>query len=242
MGAGGFQILVTLNPELNMKIRNSGPQRFVMLGLGSFGTACALRLARNGSRVTGVDISPTAIEELQSDLYEAVTGDATDIELLKALDLPNTTSVVISLGEDITRSIFAALHAKELGAKHLIAKGVSKDHGRLLSLIGIDRVVYPEKEMAIQLADHLTWPNLIDFARIGQKYGFVEVMVPGCLVGKSVKDPALEKLGELWVVGVRDMATAELMMFPGPELVLTEEHLILAVGLEECLRELCDLP
>ena len=53
-------------------------KRFVVLGLGSFGSALAKRLSENGCRVTGVDASEDRVEALQDVLYEAVGGAVTD--------------------------------------------------------------------------------------------------------------------------------------------------------------------
>ena len=83
--------------------------------------------------------------------------------------------VVISMGEDITRSLLATLHAKELGAKHIIVKGVTAEHGKILKNLGVERVVFPEIEIATQLADRLTWPSFIDYLPIDPEYSFVEV-------------------------------------------------------------------
>ena len=40
-------------------------KHFIVIGLGSFGTALAERLCRNGCRVTGVDGSRERVEELK---------------------------------------------------------------------------------------------------------------------------------------------------------------------------------
>ncbi|MFN9549249.1 MAG: NAD-binding protein, partial [Pirellulaceae bacterium] len=91
-------------------------KRFVVIGLGSFGSALARKLESNGVRVTGIDATADHVEAMQDDLFEAVIGDATDRASLAALSLDKADGVVISLGEDITRSLLATLHAKELGA------------------------------------------------------------------------------------------------------------------------------
>ncbi|MFN9916568.1 MAG: potassium channel family protein, partial [Pirellulaceae bacterium] len=141
-------------------------KRFVVIGLGSFGAAVARKLKSNGIRVTGIDGDAETVESLQDHLFEAVIGDATDRGALETLALPTANGVVISLGEDITRSLLATLHAKELGAKHIVVKGVTPEHGKLLKSLGVDRVVFPETEIAQQLADRLTWPSVIDFLPI----------------------------------------------------------------------------
>jgi trk system potassium uptake protein TrkA len=123
-------------------------RRFVVLGLGSFGSALARRLTKNGCRVTGADASEARIDELKGQLYEAVVTDVTDRESLEQLLLNHADAVFISLGEEIEKSLLAALHAKELGARRVIVKGVTIEHGKILKRLGVDRVIFPEVEMA----------------------------------------------------------------------------------------------
>ena len=74
------------------------------------------------------------------------------------------------MAEDITRSLLATLHAKELGARRIIAKGVTPEHGKILKSLGAERVVFPEAEIAVSLADRVTWPNIVDFVPIDPEY------------------------------------------------------------------------
>ncbi len=66
-------------------------KRFVVLGLGSFGTALATRLAKNGCRVTGVDASERRVDQLKHILYESVVANVTDKESLEELLVASAT-------------------------------------------------------------------------------------------------------------------------------------------------------
>ena len=212
-------------------------KRFVVIGLGSFGAAVARKLKSNGIRVTGIDGDAETVESLQDHLFEAVIGDATDRGALEILALPTANGVVISLGEDITRSLLATLHAKELGAKHIVVKGVTPEHGKLLKSLGVDRVVFPETEIAQQLADRLTWPSVIDFLPIDSDYSFVEVAMPEALLGKKLVDSDLRRKFGLWVIGVKDALTGKLTMFPDGDFKFSDDQMLLLVGKEKDLRK-----
>jgi len=212
-------------------------RRFVVIGLGSFGSALARKLKENGIRVTGIDSDTDKVEDCQGFLFEAVIGDATDRETLASLYLDRADSVLISLGEDITRSLLATLHAKELGAKRIIVKGVSREHGKLLKSLGVERVVFPEIEIAEQLADRLTWPSIIDFLPIDSDYSFVEVAMPQSLIGKLLMESDLRRQFGLWVVGVKDIMTGKLTMFPDGEFRFSEDQMLLMVGKEDDLKK-----
>ncbi len=211
-------------------------KRFVVIGLGSFGAALARKLKSNGIRVTGIDGDAETVESLQDHLFEAVIGDATDRASLETLSLDTAAGVVISLGEDITRSLLATLHAKELGARHIIVKGVTPEHGKLLKSLGVERVVFPETEIAMQLADRLTWPSVIDFLPIDTEYSFVEIAMPESMLGKKLMDTDLKKKYGLWVIGVKDAMTGKLTMFPDGDFKFADDQMILLVGKEKDLR------
>lgn len=211
-------------------------KRFVVIGLGSFGSALAKKLKSNGIRVTGIDGDSETVEDMQDHLFEAVIGDATDRDALQTLSLDTADGVVISLGEDITRSLLATLHAKELGARHIVVKGVTPEHGKLLKTLGVERVVFPELEIAQQLADRLTWPSVIDFLPIDTDYSFIEIAMPQSILGKRLMDTDLKRKYGLWVIGVKDALTGKLTMFPDGDFRFSDDQMMLLVGKDKDLR------
>ncbi|MHC2068483.1 NAD-binding protein [Bremerella sp. T1] len=213
-------------------------KHFYVLGLGSFGGALAKQLNKNGCRVTGVDSHREHVEEIKDELYEAIIADATDFDTLQQLNIKDANAVFISMGEDISPSLLATLHCKELGAKRIIVKGVSNDHGKLLKRLGVDRVIFPEAEIAATLADRVTWPNIIDFLPIDPEYSFMEVAAPDEMVGKSLMQLNLRQQYGVWVVGIKDSMTGKLEMFPDGGYTLGCDQLLLVVGKQSSLEQL----
>lgn len=216
-------------------------KHFVMIGLGSFGTALARRLCKNGCRVTGLDASRESVEELKDVLYEAIIGDATDRELLQHLPLTDADAVFISMGEDITRSLLATLHCKELGGRRIIVKGVTAEHGRLLQSLGVDRVIFPEIEIAEELADRMTWTNVVDFLSIDPDYSFMEIPTPQSFIGRTLHELNIRQKHGIWVVGVKDPHSGKLNMFPAADFLLAADQLMLIVGKPSDLGSLQDV-
>lgn len=214
---------------------------FIVIGLGSFGTALAQRLSKNGCRVTGMDSRRENVEALKSELYEAVIGNAAERDAVKHLPLADANAVVISLGEDITQSLLATLHVKELGARRIIVKGVTEEHGKILKSLGVERVVFPEAEIAEELGNQLTWPNIIDYLPISPEYSFVEIVVPDSYTGQSLQQLNLRRRFGVWVVGVKDPLTGQLEMFPDGEFQFGGDQMLLVVGKRKDLDRLRDL-
>ena len=215
-------------------------KHFVVIGLGSFGGALAERLSENNCRVTGLDQSKDRVESLKDVLYEAVIGDARERDSIQHLPIASAHAVVISMGEDITQSLLATLHARELGAKQVIVKGVTDEHARILKCLGVNRVIFPETEIARQLADRMTWPNVLDFLPIDPEWSFVEVASPDHWAGKTMQDLDLRKKHSVWVVGVKDALTGKLQMFPGGDYRLAADQVLLIVGKQTDVNKLSD--
>jgi trk system potassium uptake protein TrkA len=216
-------------------------KHFIVIGLGSFGMALAQRLIKNGCRVTGMDELPERLEMLKNGLYEGVIGNATERDALQHLALTDADAVFISMGEDITRSLLAALHAKELGARQIVVKGVSEEHGKLLTCLGVDRVIFPEAEIASQLADRMTWPNVLDFLPIDPDYSVVEISVPESFIGKTLQQLNVRRKFGVSVLGIKDVLTGKLEMFPDGEFTFGADQILLAIGNQEELSRLRDV-
>lgn len=210
-------------------------RHFVVLGLGSFGTALARRLSENGCRVTGVDQREKAVEDIKDHVYAAIVADVTDRLALEELLLHQADTVFISLGEQIERSILAALHAKDLGTRRIFAKGVTREHGRILEKLGVERVIFPEMEMAAQIADKVTWPNVLDRLPIDPEYGLMEVTVPGHLVGKTLTEANLRRRYGLLVVAVKDALHGYLETAPSADFRLSDDQILLVIGKQKDL-------
>ena len=217
-------------------------KKFIMLGMGSFGTALATKLAANGCRVTGIDGRPERLEAVKNLIHEAVIGDATAREVLESLPIRDATAVFISLGENISQSLLATLHVKELGARNVIVKGVTKEHGKILEHLGVDRVVFPEEEVARELADRMTWPNVLDYLPIDPEYSVAEVAMPGSLSGKTLAEANLRSRIGVHVMGLKDVMKGKFEMFPDGKTKLLEDQVLLVVGREAEIATLRELP
>jgi trk system potassium uptake protein TrkA len=220
----------------------AAPKKFVMLGMGSFGTALAMKLAANGCQVTGVDQRRERLEAVKNLIHEAVIGDSTDRDFLENLPIKAATAVFISLGESISQSLLATLHVRELGARNVIVKGVTKEHGKILEHLGVDRVVFPEEEVARELADRMTWPNVLDYLPIEPEYSVAEVAMPGSLSGRTLAEANLRSTIGVHVMGIKDVMTGKFEMFPDGKTKLLDDQVLLVVGREREIAKLRELP
>lgn len=163
-------------------------QQFVVIGLGRFGASLSLELMDLGYEVLGIDRDEEVVNEWSDRLTHAVVADATDEEVLKSLGVRNFDCGIVAIGNDIQMSILAAILLKDLGLNTVVAKAISILHGRALEKLGVDRVIYPERDMGIRVAHQLVTPNLLDYIQLSKNYSIVEMTVPEFLHGTSVGD------------------------------------------------------
>ncbi|AEI42293.1 potassium channel family protein [Paenibacillus mucilaginosus] len=162
--------------------------QYAVIGLGRFGSSVAMELMKLGYEVLGIDKDEESVEEMADKLTHVVVADATDEEVLRSLGIRNFDCVVVSIGDDIQSSILTAILLKDIGVGNVVAKALSELHGKVLSKIGVDRVIYPERDMGIRVAHQLVSPNLLDYIELSKEYTIAELAVPRCLSGRSLKE------------------------------------------------------
>ena len=209
-----------------------------VIGLGRFGFHVAKQLHEAGHDVLAIDIDPKNVEAIADFSSRAVVLDARDKERLDALGINDFDVVVVSLGERIDASALVALHLKEIGIRRLITKAGSEDHGKLLELIGVNQVVFPEREAAERLARHLGSPNLLDYIRLGDEYSLHEMAPPAFFLGKSLQELQLPARFNVRVLAIRDALTEKVQVNPGADSRIKDSDALLLFGRNEDLARI----
>jgi len=168
-----------------MKRKN---KTFGVIGLGRFGYHVARTLAQGGAEVIACDVDEEKVREVSEYVSLAYVLDATDAKALKESGIANVDTAVVSIGENIEASILIVVQLKELGVKEVVARAITPLHGKVLEKLGVDRVVYPEKEMAIRIAHSLLVGEFIEEIPIGEKHSLFELKAFDFMLGKTLRD------------------------------------------------------
>lgn len=176
---------------------------FAVVGLGRFGSALARTLHEMGQDVVGIDASEANVQAMADVLHAVVQLDATDGRALRAAGIQDVDVAVISIGENIEASLLAVMLVKELGIPRIIAKAVTPLHGRILEKLGVQRVIFPEREMGIRVAHSLVVPNVIDYIELSRDFSIVDLPAPEAFVGKSLRDLALRNRFGLTLIAIK---------------------------------------
>lgn len=163
-------------------------KRYAVIGLGRFGASVAKVLTEMGQYVLSVDSNEDRVDALAPILSRVVKADATDPLALKALRISEFDEVIVAIGDNVEASVITALNCRDCGVKSLTAKAQDDAHGRVLERIGVDRVVYPQRDMGARVAHNISAGGVIDFVRLSEQYGMAELVAPGPSVGKTLQE------------------------------------------------------
>ena len=176
----------------------------VVIGLGQFGMALARALAKNGSEVLAVDLNAAHIHDIAPHVADAVLMDAMDEEALAALAPARRDTCVCAIGDDNREgSIIVTALLKQLGAKHIVARATNELHARILTLVGADEVINPERSYGERLAVRLAWRNVINMMPLGGDLVLTEVAAPESFWGRNLTELALPRRFSVNVSAVR---------------------------------------
>lgn len=161
-------------------------KQFIVIGLGRFGTSLTQTLIQNRHEVLAVDKDLHLVEEMADIATHAIQADCTDEDVLKELGIKNFDHAIVAVGEDLQASSLITLLLKESGIK-VTAKARNAIHGKMLTKIGADRVIYPERDMGIRLGKQLSSENLIDYIELSPDYNLVEMKTPPAMNGRTIQ-------------------------------------------------------
>lgn len=212
-----------------------GNRSFAVIGLGNFGGTVARELYGFGNEVIGVDWNDTVVANIADDLTQAIAADARDADALREAGIGETDIALVAISESLESSVLTVMNLKLLGVETVWAKAESKTHHRILSKLGVDRVIHPEVEMGRHASQVLHNPLIRDYVSLGNGFHVVNLQVPEELEGKKVEDLNLIDDHDVRCIGVMRgtewMGSAEC---PSP---LEPEDRLLLLGERQALRE-----
>jgi trk system potassium uptake protein len=211
-------------------------RQIMVLGTGRFGSAIARELERLGNEVLAMDRDPRAVEAIADDVTHALTADVSDQEVLRDLGPQDFDAAVVAIGTDERSSILATLILKRLGVRQVLSKAQNQLHGEILSMVGADRVVFPERETGTRVAHSLLMPfAVVDYFDVGPGYGLAKLRSES-MVGKTLEE--LDLRGRYGVTPLFLRRRDKVLMNPHREERLEEGDELTVAGRDEQLEKL----
>lgn len=210
-------------------------KRYLIVGLGNFGSSVAETLAGAGHDVVALDRDEARVDQMTRQVTKAAVGSGTDATTLREVGADAADAAVISTGDDITSSAMAALLLREMGVEELYVKVISHEHARLIEKIGVTETIFPEHDSGIRLARRITNRMLLNYVELGSGFGVQEMAVPNSWIGKRLVDLQLPRRHGIQVVAVHDVLLDRMIAVPDPQAPLKDSDTLLLAGTDENL-------
>jgi trk system potassium uptake protein TrkA len=159
-----------------------------IIGIGQFGHAAALKLIENGNQVCVVDKDINIISSIQDKVSYAVCLEVIDEKSLAMIGVNTFNVIILAMGQCFEELIIlAGLLKKKFNVPLIICRANNDQQKTILHMVGIDYIVLPEKESALQLVDRIS----VDygyFHRIADNYSLNYVHCKKSWIGLSILD------------------------------------------------------
>lgn len=176
--------------------------KYIIVGLGNFGSSLAQKLTAQGNEVIGLDTRMSKVDLFKEKISHTICMDATDEFTVSGLPLEDTDVVIVAIGEDQGANIMTTAVFKNKQVKRLISRAINPLHEKVLEAIGVDEIVHPEEETAERWAKKLCLNNVVDSFELSEDFSIIEAKVPREYIGKTIREVGFRRLFNLLVLTI----------------------------------------
>lgn len=188
--------------------------KYMIIGLGNFGTSLGLQLRDMDHEVIGIDRRAEVVEEYKDKLTGTVCMNAVDEGSLRAQSVNEMDAVIVAIGEDWAASIQTVALLQSMGVTRIIGRSLSPLHADVLKNLGIKEIINPENTAAQEIANTVVSRNVTHTFNLTSTISICEFAVPQEFVGQKVLEVGLEKRFNLTLIAVKYL-TSSAKMFSG---------------------------
>ena len=218
-----------------MSYKNSKKQ-YIVIGLDRFGKSVAKNLEKNGCMVLAIDKDQKRVNQISEYVTSAMCLDITDEESAQEIGFDNFDGAVISLANNLEAAVLTTVYIKERGIPLVIAEAYDNVQGKVLSKVGVDRIIYSEQDMGAHLANNLAFDHIIDSVELSSNFTIAEIQTPKGWIGKSLIDLNLRKKYDINVIALK--RNNEIDITPPADLPLGESDVLVILGKNDIIKKL----
>lgn len=211
----------------------------LVIGLGRFGAAVANQLVRQGREVLAIERNQDLVQKWAGTLTHVVEADATNVDALRQLGAQDFSSAVVGVGTSIESSVLITVNLVDLGVEHLWVKAITPSHGKILSRIGANHVVYPEADAGVRAA-HLVGGRMLDFIEFDDGFAIVKMYPPKETQGFTLGESQVRSKYGVTIVGVK--SPGEDFTYAQPDTKVTRRDILIVSGHVDLLERFASRP
>ncbi len=213
-------------------------KQFLVIGLGRFGASVARTLTKAGHSVIGIDQSEDMIQRVAEEISDVMKCDATDSDILSSIGIQDFEACIVCIGEKyIQNSILVTLLLKEEGSNKIVAKAGNNTQGRVLSKVGADMIVYPEKDMGEKVARSLINSRILDFLEVSEDISIIEMKTPKTMIGRDLIELNLRQKYGVTIISIKSPDN-KIKTPPPVDYKFKEDDIITLIGENRKLKKL----
>ena len=217
-------------------------KRIGIIGAGRFGMALAESLSEAGMEVLLFERNGALVQNASSVVAYAVQGDATNVHALEEAGFKGCDVAVVAIGSNMEASMLAAANCKEIGVETVIAKATSEMHGKILTKLGADQIVYPDHESAHRLSRAITSHGGFDLLELSEGLSLAEIDAPEFCKDKTLAQIDLRKKTGVSVLCIRRLdenpKRPRAVVIPGPNDRIQAEDKLIVFGATKQIDEI----
>ncbi|HIE29457.1 TPA: TrkA family potassium uptake protein [Candidatus Poribacteria bacterium] len=217
-------------------------QKFAVIGLGRFGSQLVISLAERNAEVIAIDKDMQAVEQIKDIVTYAVRLDSADKEALLAQGIDEVDTVIVAIGDNFEANVLTAALLKNIGVKTVIARAASEIQKQILELIGVDRVIFPEAESGIRLAQNLTSRAIWDYVPLSGDRVIAELRAPKRFWNKTLREAEIRRKYGINIIAIKKRTTKlsetggatvieeSIIEMPEADYIIEENDILIVVG------------
>lgn len=215
-------------------------KQVAIFGLGRFGTSLAVTLHDAGYEVLAVDRSSELVDGISPYVTHAVRTDATNEPALKKLGISNFDAAVVTIGASVQDSVMATILLKKMGLRYIVARADNELHGEILSSIGADKVIFPEKDTALREGPVLTIRDATDFIPLGNGSGVIKMQAPSYFIGRTLADIGFGSTTKSGAIVLMIQRGKEGIINPGTDEIVSYVDMLIVAGNNSDIEKLIE--
>ncbi len=174
--------------------------RYLIIGLGIYGTNLAKDLTDMGNEVIGADINATIVAAIKDYISTAYIIDSTDESAIGALPLKSVDLVIVAIGEQFGASIKTVALLRKLGVRKIYARAIDDLHSAILEGMQVERILNPEQSAARDLSNEMALGTHVESLRVDHDTYVMRFVAPDYFKGMAYVDLTTEAIFGLRLV------------------------------------------
>jgi voltage-gated potassium channel len=216
---------------------------YIICGMGRVGRSVARELAGKPARFVMIENSEAKLQRYHAENWLAVTGDATQEQVLRGAQIGRARGLIAATTTDAT-NLYIVLTARGLNPQLKIIARASEDNAeKHLLAAGADSVVSPYSFAGRRIAQSLLRPHVVSFldtatTHLGMDLEIGEIHIAGRSVfaGTTIESSRIRQDRGVIILAIKRQAG---MRFnPAPDERIEPEDCLIAMGEPSQLRQL----